>query len=698
MATNYVLGPSAARKVKALLGGAGKVTRREGAASALAFDADYPAPFAVQWAQSAKEGEGAWIIWLPGEKLVVTAIGPLDPSKDLTAVGGDYPDGWYLLDDTMLDKDKGGTLYLCIALGKSETATFADSPAGASTEEYDVEICTASVNSTTGERTVKQFVSSAIVLGTGDDTDTQYGADGKSISLTDAQSAGELLPHEGKHFYLNGFGKFQFDGDPQVHGSFTPAGSETVNIDDDETEFAVLCRTGNKETPNANALTYSKLKFKGSGGSSPFAYEKSTKISDLQTVTTHKLVNCGFYWNGEYKSLPDFDVSGLLGGGSVFLRGQQAEPSSSSPDPSWEWSLGTSAASAPSGGKVLNYKLYDFAASKVAIDYRTTFLALEDHTPKAQVLVTKPNGNASILLDATGDQPKLVITDGTKTIALDLSQIPDDCSGAFGIRTISWTNADGEVEDAHVIGCYDIDLTSLGASAGIKLGSDNMHLKLEGNAETGYVLSVPKLAVNIKISGGTGIKVVQAENSFGISNTGVTGIYGDPGASGASVKLNGDLSIVCNSSSGLEFVTKNFTAIGDKNDYTGGRLELDFKGRDADTKLGIVDVTLGGETEPVAKVVGSTDFEIAQRKLVAGKGITITESADGSEATISAEGEETPDETFTGTKTVVVDVDYDAATHSLRKRTATVTVKDGRIVKWIEAASYVAYTTAVEES
>lgn len=542
MATNYVLGPGAARKVKALLGGAGKVTRREGAASALAFDADYLAPFAVQWAQSAKDGAGAWIIWLPSEKLVVTAVGPLDPAKNLTAVGGDYPEGWYLLDDAVLDKDKGGTLYLCIALGKSETATFAASPAGASTEEYDVEICTASVNATTGERTVKQFVSSAIVLGTGDDTDTQYGADGKSISLTDAQSAGELLPHEGKHFYLNGFGKFQIDGDPQVHGSFTPAGSETVNIDDDdETEFAVLCRTGNKETPNANALTYSKLRFKASGGSSPFAYEKLTKISDLQTVTTHKLVNCGFYFDGQYKSLPDFDVSGLLGGGSVFLRGVQAEPSPASPDPAWEWSLGTGAASAPSGGKVVNYKLYDFAQSKVAIDYRTTFLALEDHTQKARVVVAKPNGNSSILLDATGDQPKLVITDGTKSISLDLSEVAEESSG-----------------------------------------------------------------------------------------------------------------------------------------------------------LSVVDVTLGDEEEPVAQVVGSTDFEIAQRKLVAGEGIKITESEDGSEATIAVDGE--PDETFTGTKTVVVDVDYDAATHSLRKRTATVTVKDGRIVKWIEAASYVGYTTAVEES
>lgn len=102
MATNYVLGPGAARKVKALLGGVGKVTRREGAASALAFDADYPAPFAVQWAQSAKEGEGAWIIWLPSAGALVVDGATVEikgrEGADLQKVGGDYPDGWWIVD------------------------------------------------------------------------------------------------------------------------------------------------------------------------------------------------------------------------------------------------------------------------------------------------------------------------------------------------------------------------------------------------------------------------------------------------------------------------------------------------------------------------------------------------------------------------------------------------------------------------
>ena len=113
MATNYVLGPSAARKVKALLGGAGKVTRREGAASALAFDADYPAPFAVQWAQSAKEGEGAWIIWLPSAGALVVDGATVEikgrEGADLKKVGGDYPDGWWIVDGVGAD---GGGIVL----------------------------------------------------------------------------------------------------------------------------------------------------------------------------------------------------------------------------------------------------------------------------------------------------------------------------------------------------------------------------------------------------------------------------------------------------------------------------------------------------------------------------------------------------------------------------------------------------------
>lgn len=119
MGTNYVLGPGAARKVKALLGGAGKVTRREGAASALAFDADYPAPFAVQWAQSAKGDEGAWIIWLPGAGALVVDGATVEikgrEGADLQKVGGDYPDGWWIVDGVGAD---GGGIVLNVYISR----------------------------------------------------------------------------------------------------------------------------------------------------------------------------------------------------------------------------------------------------------------------------------------------------------------------------------------------------------------------------------------------------------------------------------------------------------------------------------------------------------------------------------------------------------------------------------------------------
>lgn len=103
MARSYVLGPHAARELKRLIRGNGGTSRRDAVAGALAFDSDYAHPYTVQWAQSLNDGDGAWIIWLPpghlfvdGKEVDVTAA----PSGTggMTAAGGDYPAGWYVLD------------------------------------------------------------------------------------------------------------------------------------------------------------------------------------------------------------------------------------------------------------------------------------------------------------------------------------------------------------------------------------------------------------------------------------------------------------------------------------------------------------------------------------------------------------------------------------------------------------------------
>ena len=458
MARRYVLGPNAARKVAALLRGSGEVSRRQGAAPGLAFDSEYVAPFTVQWAQSANDGDGSWIIWLPGSRLVMVGNNPLDPSSELDDVGGEYPEGWYILDDDMLDPDDGGTLYLNIAFtGGTYSATFADhavSPSGQSgtAHQYiNVRVCEATVEES-GERKVEQFVTSAIVFWNGgDDDDTVYDCDGHSISRADySGSDSSTLP--GNYFYLNGFGKFTIGDSPMEHGFYDAPDVAEIEVDGEPTTFAAVCRTGNSSSPDMNFVAYKKLKIKSVGGSSPFAYEKSTTLSDGQLVTLHKLVNCKFYWNGELEELADYDVSGLLGGGTVYLRGTQAAPSSSSPDPTWTWTLGTAEQQAPTNGKALNYKLYDFAQSKVAVDYRTTFLALEDHTQKARFVVAKPNGTGSVILDASGETPKLVITNGTKSVAIDLADV---ASGNLSLCNLKY----GTTELGKIIATADKTIT-----------------------------------------------------------------------------------------------------------------------------------------------------------------------------------------------------------------------------------------------
>lgn len=462
MAKKYVLGPNAARKIAEILRGSGEVSRRRGAAPSLAFDSEYVAPFSVQWAQSANDGEGAWIIWLPSDDLVTIPEGSLDPSADLDDVGGDYPPGWYILTGEQLDADEGGTLYLNVSIGGA-SAAFSDAPAAASGDEFDIPICTASVNSSTGERKVRQFVTSAIVVGGGDGGDENvYGCDERSISLIEDES-GDTIRH-GNLFFIQGFGKFSVQGKLAPYGTYVAPGSSAIELDGEETDFAVLCRTGNSSAADANFLTYKKLRVSGAAGSSPFKYVKSTgeDPDTHQPVTLHKLENCKFYWNGSIVELPDFDVSGLLGGGSVYLRGTQAAPTAQSPDPTWTWTLGTAPQQAPSNGKVLNYKLYDFAQSKVAVDYRTTFLALEDHTQKAKVTVAKPGSSSSIVLDTTGSSPKLVISDGTNTVSIDLADVPNGCGGSFGIHELSFKGADGETKKYHGLFCDNIDLSDMG--------------------------------------------------------------------------------------------------------------------------------------------------------------------------------------------------------------------------------------------
>ena len=696
----YVLGPNAARQLKKLLRGSGEVSRRDNLTSGLAFGSEYASPFEVQWAQSANDGEGGWIIWLPSDEILIVNGAAVDLTEDLEEVGGDYPEGWYLLDADALAVDEGGTLYLNVEYGETAAAEFADSP---DTDEDDEEtakvsvpICEATVDSETGARSVKQFVKSVIVIakGSGDGSGGgKYGCDERSISLIMGQESITGIPVYGNNFFICGFGKFTVPGQVAPIGTYDEPSDLTLDPDSDEaTTPAFLVRYGNSSSPNANSIGYRRLKIGKGGASSPFNYEKSTAVNPdtHQPVTTHKLVNCKFYWEGQLKSLADFDVTGIIAGGSVYLVGTQAAPSSATPVPEWQWTVATAAGQAPSGGKVLNYKLYDFAQGKPSVDYRTTFLSLEDTTQKAKYVFKKPNGSASITVDTTGDDPKIVIDNGSgKKITLNTADIPSDCAGELGIHSLTFTDANGDTQTYHGIFCDDIELGDQTGEDDFKefIWNDVSIAKFHGDddidigtkeivgsrhivvTETDGQIIISDTLEDAAVSAGPGITVVGDEvraNTDGLSVECANGQTNDlkkiqlrgfnaissntasasVGQSLADQVASGEFLVVAAYINGgyrlmykamdplpIEAADNSGLSVTRVTENNAKKIKLDIAGR-GNLALGLNDVKSGGTATGV-KVLSSGPVELSGIEIEEGDGIDI--SVAGNKRTISAE-------------------------------------------------------------
>ena len=122
----------------------------------------------------------------------------------------------------------------------------------------------------------------------------------------------------------------------------------------------------------------------------------------------------------------------------------------------------------------------------------------------------------------------------------------------------------------------------------------------------------------------------------------------------------------------------------------GGNLEIDIADRSNDEEYGGREITVNDEV--VAKVFGTTDFELTQKTISAGKGITVSESDN---IITIATTDDSQTSGYTGSRTVVIDVDYNG--HYLRKKFATEEWKDG-LLQSTTAGEWETYHTAVEET
>lgn len=186
----------------------------------------------------------------------------------------------------------------------------------------------------------------------------------------------------------------------------------------------------------------------GSGGGETYTPDPSpfqfTTVSSEDPETHEQTLvgqisNCNFYWDGVLKTLSDFTPPATC---TVYLCCTQAAPSSSG-EAEWQFSIATSPAQATSGGRVVNYKLYDIASNKVTMDYRTTFLEFNsphkvshfvvsknsEATPKVTISTT--SGNASIELKPENEQGRLYLTTNGSQAYLRVETIPTRYASIF---------------------------------------------------------------------------------------------------------------------------------------------------------------------------------------------------------------------------------------------------------------------------
>ena len=353
----YVLGESAARKLREIFASSDGLSRRSAFSGGAIHVGAFPHPYAVQWAASADSGSGSFVIWLPSSSVLVVDGQPVDLTSDLTDAGDPYPSGWYLLEDMPAS---GGSLYLNVTPGNPDASPAEDPEAefstSASQTEGDIPILIATVakDSTTGAVTVKQTVTSALVFGTG---------------------KGEKA-------------------------ETTPA---------------------------------------------PFDYIETVTQQNGQPVTTKSITRCMFYFDGQLQTLSDYaalpDPSGTVY--LVCTGTLDAETD----EYAWTFALQNQAGTASTGTKVINIKLYDFSAGKPSVDYRSTFLTVNQGVGLGEKTFTFDETDiAKILADddidigqktlVAGTGISLSISEDGKTITISATGGSASTSGYSGTRTI----------------------------------------------------------------------------------------------------------------------------------------------------------------------------------------------------------------------------------------------------------------------
>ena len=248
---------------------------------------------------------------------------------------------------------------------------------------------------------------------------------------------------------------------------------------------------------------------------SPFQYD----VTETEDPDTHEktkigsISNCKFYWDGELQELSDYSPSGTC---TVYLVCTQGAPSSSG-EQEWEFEISEEEGEATSGGRVVNYKLYDIEDHEVTMDYRTTFLDLSSPHKVARFVVEKPSDDdhPTVTLDATSDAVvsadydsthkaemkadsdggKLALAAGEKSATLDPTDL--QFGDAAGIHKLTVTHSDGTTTEYDVFSNEDISITEGGGGGELPDLDVLKDVELAYDTDTHY-FTAKKTTVNLK--------------------------------------------------------------------------------------------------------------------------------------------------------------------------------------------------------
>lgn len=152
-------------------------------------------------------------------------------------------------------------------------------------------------------------------------------------------------------------------------------------------------------------------------------------------VVVSGIVNCKFFWDGVEKTLPDYPAPS--GTATVYLNCVGTESQSASAVNGYTWTFEMSTSEVSTGGNIYrNYKLYDFNAGEVSMDWRDTFLALYSGTDNR----AEPDGvSIDKIPDAApgatpdGDEGKLQIKGFKAGAPADQNTVTDYLQGVVNI-------------------------------------------------------------------------------------------------------------------------------------------------------------------------------------------------------------------------------------------------------------------------